>query len=205
MKIRFALITLYVLIACASANASTLDDFAGYVGEIRVPAIALAREAVTNCIKGEKCAKAQSKLPEIFKRKAAVFVTISKHGRRRGCFGVFEPVTSNLGEEIIRSATHAATADKRYRPIRKNELSELEYTVSIVGPLKRVSDPESYPPECYGLLLKCASGAGVLLPGEARTNRWRIAEARRQAGAGPKERCEMFVFRTIALHESRKG
>lgn len=56
----------------------------------------------------------------------------------------------------------------------------------------------------YGLLLRTASGSGVILPGEAKTASWRLAEAKRQAGVRAGQSYELFVFQTVALHEDAK-
>ncbi|MCL5105743.1 MAG: AMMECR1 domain-containing protein, partial [Armatimonadetes bacterium] len=143
-----------------------------------------------------------SELPEVFRTRAAVFVTIAKNGRRRGCKGVFEPATDNLAAEIVRAAIGAATADIRYRPIRANELNQITFTVSIVGPLKRVSDPYNCSPADQGLLIRASGKSGVILPGEAKTSSWGLAEAKRQAGIKPGEPYELYMFKTLALHET---
>lgn len=197
---------LLMCIAVYSLNTATyavdcLDAYRQQANAIAVPAAAMARRAVETYLKTGKADVNASRLPAVFVKKAAVFVTIAKNGKRRGCKGAFEPVTGSLRDEIIRTAIEAATADIRYRPIRSNELDDVTFTVSIVGPLKRVQDSAPYPPERYGLLLRSGGKSGVLLPGEAKTSTWRLAEARRQAGVGPGEPCELFVFETVALRE----
>lgn len=184
--------------------ASPLNDFSDHQNTLREPAIKLARDAVHAFLVEGKRAPAPRKLPILFTHKAAVFVTIAKNGRRRGCKGVFEPATTCLKDEIIRAAIGAATGDIRYRPIRSNELDELTFSVSIVGPLKHVQDPAAYSCFHYGLLLRGATASGVILPGEAKTNSWRLAEAKRQAHIRRGEHYEIFVFETLALHEERK-
>jgi uncharacterized protein (TIGR00296 family) len=144
------------------------------------------------------------KLPEIFSRKAAVFVTIAKNGKRRGCRGSFEPTTGCLKDEIVQTAIASATADVRYRPVRTNELAHLTFTVSIVGPLRLVKEADGYPPRLYGILLKANSGSGVILPGEAKTARWRLAEAKKQAGVKPAEPYELYVFETVTLRNDKQ-
>lgn len=192
-------------LAMTCARASSIDEFAGRESAIRGPAVKLARRAVETYLKTGKTIPTPRDLPRIFSRPAGVFVTMSKDGKRRGCKGTFEPVTSSLAEEIIQSAIGAATTDIRYRPIRTNELAELTFTVSIVGPPRRVQDSDGYSARTHGLLLRCSSGSGVILPGEAKTSTWRLAEARRQASAKRGESCELFVFQTVALHEDVKA
>ncbi len=196
--------TICLSLAISCALASPLGNFAQHRNTLCKPAINLARETVRIYLTTGKLTPTQQKLPAIFNQKAAVFVTIAKNERRRGCKGTFEPATKCLKDEIIRAAIGAATSDIRYRPIRSNELGKLSFTVSIVGPLKRVKDPQQYPPISYGLLVRGGAGTGVILPGEAKTNSWRVAEARRQAGLKSGQPCEMFVFETVALHETKE-
>ena len=181
--------------------ASPLDAYRAGENTIRPIAVKLARDAVRAQVAG-RCLTMPSRLPEVFRTRAAVFVTIAKNGRRRGCKGVFEPVTDNLAAEIVRAAVGAATADIRYRPIRRNELDQLTFTVSIVGPLKRVEDTNACSPGDHGLLLRSGDTSGVILPGEAKTSAWGLAEAKRQAGIRSGEPYELYVFETLALHET---
>lgn len=182
--------------------ASGLDFYCSRQDRIRPLAVKIARDAVRTQLTTGKPPAPPVKLSRILKGRAAVFVTIAKNGRRRGCKGSFEPVTDNLHSEIVRAAIGAATSDVRYRPIRANELDDVTFTVSIVGPLKRVRDPYTFSPRDYGLLLRASSKSGVLLPGEAKTCEWRLSEAKRQAGVRPGEPYDLYVFETVALHEN---
>ena len=192
-------IAVLMITAETCADISPLAPFKRQQGRISAQAAALARQAVETYLTTSKDKFSVPELPEIFNRKAAVFVTIAKNGRRRGCKGSFEPLTENLKDEIIQTAIGAATADIRYRPVRPNELEELTFTVSIVGPPKHVKDAGVYPPRLYGLLLKSGSKSGVILPGEAKTTRWRLTEAKRQARVRPGEPYELYVFETVTL------
>lgn len=196
--------TALILLASPSyTSPQPLDYYRNAQARIAAPAVRIARQAVARYLEsGRMDIQDQEKnLPEAFQRKAAVFVTISRDGQRRGCAGGFEPTASNLRDEIALAAIRAATTDRRYRAIRAGELDQLTFTVSIVGPLKRVSDPSRFPPAVYGLLVRSGSRAGVILPGEARTSEWGFAEARRQAGIGTGEPCELYVFETVTLRE----
>lgn len=203
--------TLTVCIALLISNwqicacASPLDAYRQQQNDLRPIAVKLARDAVQAHIATGKAPAPPAKLPHIFKGRAAVFVTIAKNGRRRGCKGSFEPTAEDLAAEIIRAAIGAATSDIRYRPIRGNELDDVTFTVSIVGPLKRVHDPYAYSPRDHGLLLRASGKSGVLLPGEAKTSAWRFAEAKRQSGVRPGEPYDLYVFETVALHETTRA
>ena len=198
----FSWILIGVALSCA--RASSIDDFAASQNTLRAPAVGLARRAVETYLKTGKTISPPRDLPALFRRNVGAFVTMSKDGRRKGCKGTFEPAAGNLAEEIIRAAIGAAAADRRYRPIRANELADLIFTVSIIGPLKRVRESDGYSTRDYGLLLRTASSTGVILPGEAKTASWRLAEAKRQAGMRAGQSYELFVFKTVALREDAK-
>ncbi len=203
-KMRPAIIACICLIMIAAQAYTASDPLEAYRrqrGVIAPIAVDLARQAVESYITIDKAKVVHGKLPDLFRKKAAVFVTISKNGQRRGCKGAFEPVTGSLRDEIIRTAVQAATADIRYRPIRRSELKDVTFVVSIVGPLRRVRDSAAYSPRQFGLLIKSGDKSGVVLPGEAKTSQWRLSEARKQAGVGSKDPCEMYVFEAVELRE----
>lgn len=201
MRVPGICLSLLCLAIVSYASTRSLDLFRNSRARIAAPAARIARQAVTTYLKTGRAVADDKGLPEAFRRKAAVFVTISKDGRRRGCAGGFEPAAANLRDEIVLAAIRTATADTRYRAIRAGELDQLIFTVSIVGPLTPVSDPSRYPPAAYGLLARSGSRSGVILPGEAKTSRWGLSEAKRQAGIRPGEPCELYVFETVTLRE----
>jgi AMMECR1 domain-containing protein len=93
----------------------------------------------------------------------------------------------------------------RNRPIAPAELEELEIIVSLVGPTEPIESMAQVDPMSMGLLVRADQRTAVLLPGEARTTRWQLAESRRKAGIGPKEPVQLFRFPTFTLMESALG
>lgn len=72
------------------------------------------------------------------------FVTLKKDGLR-GCIGFPEPVMP-LYKAIKEAALHAAFSDPRFIPLRKEELKEVKFEISIltVPQLIKVNKPEDY-------------------------------------------------------------
>lgn len=198
-------IAMYMLPSPTYASNASLEFFRNIRSEIAGPATQIARQAVADYLKTGSAKPSEAKLHDAFNRKAAVFVTISRDGVRRGCAGGFEPSENNLRDEISRTAIRAATGDTRYRAIRIAELAHLTFTVSIVGPLKPTSDPLRYPPAVFGLLARSGWRTGVILPGEAKTSSWGVTEARRQGGIGSGESCELYVFEAVTLTEPTRA
>ena len=102
----------------------------------------------------------------ILSARAACFVSIKTlAGDLRGCIGTIEPAKETLAEEVIMNAVNAATRDPRFVPIAADELSNLRYSVDILG----VPEPTSFEdldPATYGVIVEDESGAfrGLLLP-----------------------------------------
>lgn len=201
MRVPSVCLALLCLSSISYTSTRSLELYRNSRAQIAAPAVRIARQAVTTYLETGRAVVEEKGLPEAFRKKAAVFVTISSNGRRRGCAGGFEPAAANLRDEIVLAAIRAATADTRYRAVRAGELDRLTFTVSIVGPLTPVSDPSRYPPAAYGLLARNGPKSGVILPGEAKTSRWGLSEAKRQAGIRPDEPCELYVFETVTLTE----
>jgi len=64
---------------------------------------------------------------------AGVFVTLIIDGKVRGCMGRIHPAEPNLQAEIARAAKMAATMDMRHPPIGAEDLTKLDFCVSVVG------------------------------------------------------------------------
>jgi uncharacterized protein (TIGR00296 family) len=135
--------------------------------------VKLAREAVTRYIsKGEKITPPKYPSTKIYE-KSGVFVTIEKlfHGEKilRGCIGFPYPYFP-LIEAVIEAAISAATEDPRFPPLRKEELSEVVFEVSVLTPPKllTVEDPRDYVKKIKvgrdGLIVEFGPYSGILLP-----------------------------------------
>lgn len=126
---------------------------------------------------------------------AGTFVTITKDGHTRGCWGNVHPQSATLAEEIITNTRKALVADYRFAPVNPSEYPELKFYVSLVGRLEPLGNPEQLHPWQEGLLVTNGRRGGVLLPGEAKTSRWAIAECCRKAGIKSRGAL-MYRFRT---------
>lgn len=140
-----------------------------------------------------------SEVPEALRRPAGVFVTISRQGATRGCWGTVTPRSLDAAREVAVNAVKALSLDYRQRPIQPSELPELVAHVSLIGALVSVSGPAEIQPRRFGLLVAGVGKGGVILPGEAATARWAIETCRRKAGLRPKERASMYQFETVVV------
>jgi len=90
------------------------------------------------------------------------FTTLYRHGALRGCVGYVAPVAS-LYCTVVESARGAAFDDSRFQPVTLEEADELDVSLSILSPLKRVQ-PEEVEVGRHGLLVSLAGYRGLLLP-----------------------------------------
>lgn len=74
---------------------------------------------------------------EIYRQKAATFVTVTRKGELHGCIGTLEPQRS-LVDDVQHNAVAAAFFDPRSRPLLPSELSTIALEVSLLGPLENV-------------------------------------------------------------------
>lgn len=126
----------------------------------------LARKAIEEYVNNKIVIKTPAGLPEEFySRRAGVFVTIFKDGELRGCIGTYMPVREDIAKEIIENAVSACSRDYRFSPVKKSELWDLKYEVSILSKPQLLEDKEKHDPKKHGLIVQCADGRlGLLLP-----------------------------------------
>lgn len=128
-----------------------------------------------------------------------VFLTITRDGKTRGCWGTVQPERASLAEEIAVASVKALRYDYRHQPINRSEWPKLRFYVSLVGPMTPVSSTAELSPMRQGLYVTARGRGGVLLPGEARTARYQLLECRKKAGIRPREPVQMYRFRTVVF------
>jgi len=133
-------------------------------------AVRLARTAIKECL-GNGRQLQPINLPDVFKEKRGVFVTLSKKKEikeLRGCIGRPYPVLP-LGEAIILSAINAAREDPRFNPVELDEVGDLFIEVTILTVPKRIkAKPRDIPEKIVigrdGLIVSTNLSSGLLLP-----------------------------------------
>ena len=90
----------------------------------------LARESIERAVKGEELPPLDlSALPLRLQEAGSSFVTLTSHGKLRGCIGALEAYQS-LVEDVRDHAAGAALKDPRFPPVSEDELSDLEIEIS---------------------------------------------------------------------------
>jgi MEMO1 family protein len=99
------------------------------------------------------------------------FVTLTIGGQLRGCIGYTSPFQS-LYLTVRDVAHHAALKDPRFPAVSEKELPRLEYEISVLSPLRRVTGTERIKIGTHGLIIKKGPYEGLLLPQVATDYNW---------------------------------
>lgn len=131
-----------------------------------------------------------------FRKPAGVFVTLSKNGSTRACWGTVYAQQADIVHETVFSTLGALTKDYRFRPIRKSELPDLKIQVSIIRDIIAINNCASVNPLKDGIMVRSGGRSGVILPGEATDAYYEFVLARLKAGIKPGEPCQIYKLRT---------
>lgn len=128
--------------------------------------VKLARGAAEHFVKTQELLPLPESLPSEAYRQQACFVSLFENpGRRlRSMYGEPLPTQPNVATQIIVNTVTAMTAPP-VRVVRRADLSYLSYSVALLGPLQRVSDPAHLNPALFGLYVRTPEGKySVVLP-----------------------------------------
>lgn len=142
-----------------------------------------------------------SRMTEALHRPAGVFVTLHRHGQLRGCIGRCEPEMP-LAELVPRMTLAAALEDPRFAPVGRDE-TDLELEISVLSPLKLLTDLSRFRVGVDGALLRTNGHSGLLLPQVAEGRKWAAEDFLRalatKAGVSPDVyrdgNTRVYVFR----------
>lgn len=165
------------------------------------PLVALARDAIVAYVAEGRMLDLPAELPAELAGRSAAFVSLKRHGSLRGCIGTIEPACRTLAEEVVQNAVSAATRDPRFYPVRPEELDDLTISVDVLSPPELVSGLEAFDPSRYGMVLRCGSRRGLLLPDleGVNTPEEQYAIVCQKAGISPGEPVEFYRF-TVTRH-----
>lgn len=139
-------------------------------GEERRTLLRVARCA----IEARLCGREPPSTPAVpsLERRQGAFVTLTRRadGDLRGCIGLVEPRQA-LVEAVARAAVAAATEDRRFDAVTREELDGIAVEISVLGPLLPVR-PDEVEVGRHGLLVRSGSRQGLLLPQVATDHGW---------------------------------
>jgi len=136
------------------------------------------------------------------------FVTLNERGRLRGCIGYVSAVQP-LYETIRDAAISAALKDPRFPQVKKEELDQLSYEISVLSPFQRIYDTNQIKVGKHGLMIRKGRNEGLLLPQVATDNNWDrltfLQQTCRKAGlpmdAWEDTETDIFMFSAFVFGE----
>ena len=108
-------------------------------------------------------------LDEKLNTPAAVFITLTRNGELRGCVGSLQALDP-LAQAVANSAFNAAFRDRRFAPLRADELDAVRIEVSVLSEMEPIEADsrqallEQLQPGIDGLLLQDRGYRSTFLP-----------------------------------------
>ncbi len=96
-------------------------------------------------------------------RRSGAFVTLKEQDQLRGCIGHMRADTP-LYRVVQEIAVSAATSDPRFPPMAADELDKVSIEISVLSPLRRITDIDQIKVGTHGLVVVQGGRQGVLLP-----------------------------------------
>jgi len=132
--------------------------------EVQRELLDLARRRITSAVRHEPFEYSPSAAgKDTLDKPAAVFVTLHKKGRLRGCIGMTE-ARVELWRAVQDMAMSAAFKDWRFSPVREDELADLHIEISVLSPLVPVASAVGIRPREHGVVVRRGGQSGLFLP-----------------------------------------
>ena len=160
----------------------------------------IARDVIEAHCRGKRIPAPRASSPSLNELRGA-FVTLHKDGKLRGCIGHIRG-EKPLVETVAEMAEAAAFRDPRFPPVTAEEIRMLEYEISVLTPLRRISNVEEIQVGTHGIYMKSDGCSGLLLPQVATEWGWDretfLEHTCKKAGlptdAWKDENTEIYIF-----------
>ena len=137
-----------------------------------------------------------------------IFVSLYNGNNLRGCIGCFEsnrPLIETIADITISSAKN----DKRFIPIKKNEINEINIEISILSPLEKINTPDELELGKHGVFIKKGYNRGTFLPQVANKTNWTKEEfishcsyQKAHLGWDGWKTADLYRYEAIIINES---
>jgi len=197
----------------SSERPDIIGDNTGLDKDEKLTLLKVARDTL-------ECYVKEGKMPDVnseeyafsnkLKEKRGVFVTLNKNGHLRGCIGHILP-REKLFEAVMDNTINSSMNDGRFRPVSKEELTEIEIDISVLSPIKKISGADKFIPGKHGIIINLKGMRAVFLPQVATEQGWgreeTLAHLCNKAGlpsyAWKDEEMEFFIFTAEVFHEDK--
>lgn len=110
-------------------------------------------------------------VPASLKEKMGAFVCLKTKGELKGCIGYVRGQLP-LDQTIRQMAVEAAFHDPRFMPLNESEWKETDIEISVLTPMKRITDTSEIEVGIHGIYIEKGFSSGLLLPQVATENAW---------------------------------
>ncbi len=104
------------------------------------------------------------------------FVTLKKSGKLCGCIGNIVSNNKPLWQVVRDMAIEACSSDYRFEPIKKDELEEIEYEISVLSCPVQIKNWKEIELGKHGVIVEKEYNKGVFLPQVADETNWNLEE-----------------------------
>jgi AmmeMemoRadiSam system protein B/AmmeMemoRadiSam system protein A len=132
--------------------------------------LSIARSSIEATLSGKPLPRFDVTEPDL-KTHAGAFVTLRRSGDLRGCIGRLVG-DKPLYEVVSRMAVAAATEDTRFRSVSLSELQNIDIEISVLSPLKKMSNLKELELGKHGIYIAKGMRAGCFLPQVADETGW---------------------------------
>jgi AmmeMemoRadiSam system protein A len=168
----------------------------------------IARDSIVASLKGKSTPPPQAS-SESLKEPFGAFVTLHLLGELRGCIGYIE-ARFPLCETVQEVAQKAALEDPRFPPLTEQELARTEIEISVLSPLRKVTDVTEIKVGTHGLVIDAGYTRGLLLPQVATEWGWGrdefLSQTCRKAGlpadTWKKNKVTIYSFTSAVFSET---
>ncbi|HOY39522.1 MAG TPA: AmmeMemoRadiSam system radical SAM enzyme, partial [Bacteroidales bacterium] len=147
-------------------------------------------------------------ITDALQSECGVFVSLHKNGELRGCLGRFtanEPLYKLIGEMAVASCLN----DSRFSPVTASELDSLEIEISVLTPMRKITDTSEIVLGKHGVYIRSGMYSGTFLPQVATQTGWTLEEflghcSRDKAGIGWNgwKQAELYIYEALVFNES---
>ncbi len=141
--------------------------------------------------------------------KAGAFVTLKTGSALRGCIGIFES-EKPLYRVVQEMAVASSTQDPRFRPVRPGELEDIRIEISVLTPMRKITDIQEIRLGKHGILIQKGLRRGTFLPQVATETGWTLEEflghcAEDKAGIGWNgwKDADIFIYEALIFEEEK--
>lgn len=128
-------------------------------------------------------------------RPAGVFVTLTKNGKTRGCWGSVYPQYDSVAKATVYATLGALSKEYRFAPITAHEWQNLRPQVTVIRRVEPIGSISEQDPLSDGLLVRSGGKSGVLLPGEATDAYYQMVQCKLKAGIKSGDSCQLYKLK----------